>query len=645
MDLTELREFFRLHVKEYLPYRHNQVFRTLMEYLTGHYFRRLYLDLPADFRELFENQHLLVSVYDQLLAALGLPDDIIRRLTFPDKLIILSALHDFQRYKASVSFFQAVGRSFNDRFNIYELYYDRTDTGWVLKPRLIYRHPLVEVLTEVTLPYEEVYRQVFTLLIPEEELEHLYQDGRVVFPLKSNLLLLDYTFYTDVSVVISLAVATFLKDYGDLEVPLYFSDWSTQLSVTGIFYLWHLLLTRRFGTVWLGSNSQAELLQFATDPDQNPYHIRPPLDDWHLDRILEQFDRIASRQDAETFRREVLERWFLIRQRPRPDVTADEMVERLAARYPELWNYVEARLAQNPVEELPRLLEEIYNSCLVFQYLASFEPVEREWFCKYFSIFLGQLPQVVVRPDKTTSWLLLYNLKPFHTEFIQRLTTGLLVDDPLNGVWVDSGNLVWFALQFVRTSALHLTETVTMLALERQVVDGLPVLDRLLTDLRVPLREALATLRDLGTMRVTLERASASALGETQTLDLARPALASVGLVSAAELEGRLPAGERLVFLDAATGEWATGRQEPLDPRTETELVLHRPAAAWVTLVGATTFVHRLEERARIGQDRALTWAVEEGVTPLSLGTSSACVLGKEAQETAALVDTFEIQT
>lgn len=647
MDLNELREFFDLHVKSYLPYRDNLVFRAVMDYLTEYYFQRLYLETPTEFRELFENQNLLTSIYDQLLAALGVPDDIVRKLVFLDKIIILSALHDFQRYKASVGFFQAVGKSFNDRFNIYELYYDREDSGWVLKPRLIHRHPLVEVLTDVAIPYEEVYRKVFTLLIPEEQLEELHQSGRAVFPMKSNLLLLDYTFFTEASSMISLAVATFLKDYGNLEIPLYFSDWSTSLSIRGIWYLWHLLMTRRWGTTWLGSLSAMELLRFSSDPAVNPYHVRPPLDDWHLDRIMERFDSIHTRGELDLFRKEVLERWFLARFRGGRDMAWEDMAQEFS--HEELWNYLDSRVAIDPENEIPRILEEIFNSCLAFQYFSDLDPMEREWFRKYFAMLLGQLPQLAVRPDKTTSWLLLYNFKPFHTEFIQRVSTGILVDDKLNAVWLDSGpeggwgRGLWFVLELSQVSALHLSKSFAFTAFERTVTDSLKLPDRTTMELMFSSLETVRLLRDEWFAHLKFVPVTALCVGDFNTRNIA------------AKMPDPLCLEEKDWFFysfahvddpeveDRSCSKVEFRRHSVSVLGTDAELEWIKTGVSAITPIGAASFDHRFQEKERVGHDWFFVRTRPEGASALHLGDGLGVTVLKPTSETTVLADAYEI--
>lgn len=127
LSLDDIRNFFDSYIKPYAPYREEKVYNTLMNTLSEYYYGQVYTVIPKELEQIYEAANFETpEIYNQLLIAIGVPQTIIDNISLADKLIFLRTLADFERYKGTISFFQKVAETFNDRVSIYELFIDRT---------------------------------------------------------------------------------------------------------------------------------------------------------------------------------------------------------------------------------------------------------------------------------------------------------------------------------------------------------------------------------------------------------------------------------------------------------------------------------------------------------------------------------------
>lgn len=437
MDFDSVRQFFADYVSKYPPYQEDKLYTVLMNNILDNYMKDSYNDIPEDFKSIYENGILIDSVYDQLLASIGVPEDIINVLRFDEKVIFLRSISDFQRYKGSVLFFNNISKSFNDKFDIYELYADRIQQYdsdldemvdiWVLKPKLIYKGTEFQSTLE-SIDYNEVYNYVPNLLVSSKQLENYYQTKNTTFPLKTNLILLDYNIRYDAGLMRNLVISTVLKDYGDQPITLYMTDDTYNISLNNIFYIWYYLMTKYYGTSWAETQLQQVIL---LSKSLNPYRVSD-LDDLYLE-----LDSLETSKEIADFYQEKISKYFSTIYKSE-EQDADSMAYSVAVNNRDFYDYVEGRISNYTVgtdeytREFNTILNEIYNSLLLFEY-----EQQDSQFQKYFDIFLYSLPHIIINPKETTTYTILYNMKPYHVDMIDRSKSIIVSEDKFNNIVPD----------------------------------------------------------------------------------------------------------------------------------------------------------------------------------------------------------------
>ena len=452
MDFDAVRQFFADYVSKYPPYQEEKLYTILMDNILDNYIKDSYEVIPEDLKSIYENGIIIESVYDQLLASIGVPDTVIKVLRFDEKIVFLKALSDFQRYKGSVLFFNNISKSFNDKFDIYELYADRIQQFdadlqemvdvWVLKPKLIYKGTEFQNTLE-SLDYTETYNYVPNLLVSPNQLENLYQTKNTTFPLKTNLILLDYNIRYDAGLMNNLVISTVLKEYGDQPITLYMRDDSFNISLNNLFYVWYYMLTKYYGTEWAATQLQQVILLSTS---LNPYRLSD------LDQLFDELDKLDSSNDVAEFYEEKIAKFFSTIYRSEKQ-DADTMAYTVSVNNRDLYDYIESRISDYTPgtdlysREFNTILNEIYNSLLLFEY-----EQQNSEFSKYFDIFLYSLPHIIINPKETTSYTILYNMKPFHVDMVDRSKSSIVSDDKFNNVV--PGNIYNFLIELIHNDFL-----------------------------------------------------------------------------------------------------------------------------------------------------------------------------------------------
>ncbi len=448
MTKDDLVKYFETYINEYAPFKEKNVYQAILNYLVNYYYDNLYNKDPELFKVMFEEGTIPVEVHDKLLISIGLPQQVIDKLGFNSKVIFLKTFSDFERYKSTLSFVQKLATSYNDFINIYELYTDYIfdeelgENRWILRPRLVYKHDKVEERIEV-LDYQEVYNEVPTLLVDTKQLDGLKEEERMCLPIKTNLILLDYNLSTEVSLLYNFIICTFLKSYENKYVTIYFNDFSYSLTIKQISYLWYYLLTKYYKTTW-NKFSLKYILNF--DTMLNTFEV----DD--LETILPEYELIDSRKSLEEF----YDTYLVIfgkYHRTLEEVDEDRFHEVMNTFEPDLIEYIDDRFSNaiNERTEIRAITNEIYNSIII-----DINTSTDILYQKYSEYFLMYLSQISVSPEDTDTYLILYNLKPFHTELITRSKTSLYCEDKFNQVYIDEEQQ--FLFELVKASILSISD-------------------------------------------------------------------------------------------------------------------------------------------------------------------------------------------
>lgn len=462
LTLDDVRNFFDTYIRPYAPYREEKVYDTLINNLMEYYYNQTYLNIPSELKTIFEEGNIEVpTVYDQLLIAVGVPSEIINNISMANKIIFLKTLSDFERYKGTVSFFQKVAESYSDtdRFSIYELFIDFDGTNWVFKPVNLYLHDDMSLNTASIL-YSTVYDTIPSLLLSEEQLTTLYEDEKLVLPIKSNLMLLDSDLATDVSLLYDVIVAVFLHTYKDNYVEIYFKDTSQAVQIKTLYYLWYYLLTRYYGTTWASIGPfTMKLLKFVYDDS-----LVIPLTIDNLHELVEEYDDIvivnSTNRDYDNTRTlrdalyvKIAGMFAYDYIDPTTPMTVTDLYNELMVQNSLLTLYITDRLANTSIgeqSEINLILKEIYASLELYASTYTGDT----YYAQYSDYFLKYLPQVLINPESTVTYTILYNLKPYHVELYNKYISDIRCQDKFNQICIDDEQDIRFQSTISFASAL-----------------------------------------------------------------------------------------------------------------------------------------------------------------------------------------------
>ena len=313
---------------------------------------------------------------------------------------------------------------------------DGTPTGgWILKPKVIFKHPSMK-LNENNLNYTDVYNQVPSLLVSENQLSQLKSNDQLILPIKSNLLLMDYNLATDVSILYSIIVSTLLKELKSNFINVYFDDASFSISFETGFFLWYYILTKRYGDDYAAKWTKipfSYLLKYHQD-DGNTYTLDS------LDSLVQEYENIDTRKKLFDFFNNRVDNVFGTFYANPQETTVSKMETELSGLNSELQEYISKTINESDDvnKTLQTILDRVYDSFLLFFNNYDETSTKGQLIKKYSPYFLNYLPQLVVKIKETTSYILLYNLKPFHIELLTDASSGIISDDKYNGLFLDA---------------------------------------------------------------------------------------------------------------------------------------------------------------------------------------------------------------
>ena len=445
LTLDDVRNFCNTYIKPFAPYQEEKVYDTLINNLTEYYYNQTYFNIPSELKQIYEEANFdTPAIYDQLLIAIGVPTEIINTLSLSNKLIFLKTLSDFERYKGTISFFQKVAEAFADRLSIYELFIDFDGTNWVFKPVKMYLHDDMELYI-ASIPYATVQTAIPSLLLSEEQLTTLRDEEKIILPIKSNLLMLDNDLMSDASVLYDVIVAIFLHTYKENYVDIYFIDDAKAVQLKTIYFLWFYLLTEYYGIPWTAFASTV-LLRFAYGDIGFPSFIgTTPTTIDNLSTIIARYDNIKIINSAErdydnsqslrdSLYKDISSAFYTFA--GSDATTATDMYNELLIMNASLINYIDDRITNTSIgekAEINLILTEIYSSLALYSSMYSAD----EYFGEYVDYFLRYLPQVLINPENTASYTILFNLKPYHVELFSTYNTGVRCQDKFNQVFID----------------------------------------------------------------------------------------------------------------------------------------------------------------------------------------------------------------
>ena len=395
-------KYFDEYIKNYTPYKDNKFYTAIIEYIKSSLVDFIYNKNPIQLKSLYENNLIPVEVTHTLLLQLGVPERILNKLSIADQIVFLQSLSDFFRYKGSIDFFKNTSKIFSDDFEIYELYIDfyPSTNKWVLKPIAILGDPDFHDI----ISYADVYNSVSSVLVSEEQLTEYKNNCEIVLPLKSNLLLLKYYFVQEVNSFLNLVVSTFMKQYGNKQFNIYFLNGSFYVSINQFVYIWFYIILRLYNGVW----PEYEITKINILLSSfNPYTMED------IDKLFDEYNKLENSIDALTFFNKNIQLYFNYVYYT-SETTVSDMELNINS---DILDYLNTRINNiNPnfiKSEYHQILNELLNSFSLYSYTQT-----DNMYIKYYEYFINFLPQIILNPKETKSYLILSHYKPFHTEII-----------------------------------------------------------------------------------------------------------------------------------------------------------------------------------------------------------------------------------
>jgi len=440
MQLEDFQDYFKLFIINYLPFKDQKIYQTISNYLLNYYFTHSYSDIPAGFKSAFEEQTIPLEFYDYILLSNGFTEEIILKLSLNDKYILLQTFMDFNRYKGTLESIRKVSASFQDIFNIYELYLDYRNDEWIFLPNLVYKNPKLEnQLINTTFTYEEIVNKTKNFLISKETADALRISNNILLPIKTNLVLLDYKGLYQHSELLLLYSTILLNHFKDYPIILYLKDGQYKTSFKNFYRAWYYIFFKIFDITYAEISGTFINFNFQKEPF--------PLNLDQLFEIKSEYETIKTRSDITKFRRkyaEIFKTYTINDQQTSKDLISSYSLELPS----DLISYLDLQIIDKITAEL--VLDDLYNSLITWMFSLQ---EKYDTYREFLQIFIGQLPLLNVSLFNSTSYLLINHLKPYHSEIVLNDNySSLYIKDKFNSILTDHFYLFNLLLQKVSIS-------------------------------------------------------------------------------------------------------------------------------------------------------------------------------------------------
>ena len=430
MNLKDLEEYYDLYIQNYLPYKESNLYKTISKNIIKNYFNDLYNNIPVELKTMFEQRDIPISVTDKLLTGIGVSHRLRSQLSLWEKIVFLQMLSNFQQYKGDMDFLIHVLKVYLNRIGVYELYIDKINP-WVFKPELVYKHDLIQ-LYEDSIPYIEVYLKLPSLLVNEDQLEELKNTDNILLPIKSNIIMIDFLNRTNSSLINDLIVATFLAQYGHITKILYFEDNNFEIDINLFTYVWFYLCSEYYDIEW-NKFPLNFILKFNSNEPNYPYTLQD------VEKIIDEYDLIdirknGSRQKLDDFYNNYFLEPFGFFYQTNNNIKTNHMLQYIQSKNYDLAIYLNKRItsALDRKNELQKMISEIFY---LIYYMV--EKSDDHYFHKYGIYWVLYLPQIITNVKDTPEYKIIYELKPYHVEILERSQNVVVVEDKFNSILFD----------------------------------------------------------------------------------------------------------------------------------------------------------------------------------------------------------------
>lgn len=450
MKYSDFEKFFEQHIEKFLPFYDQITYQELVKFLKDSYFKESYTTIPANFKSLLEEQVIPSDVYSPILLSLGFSTDIVRNCTVIQKEILLKQFGDYNRYKGSRYILDMISSNFKQRINMYELFIDNRNNDWHFLPSLIYSNAEVPLLSEL-LDYNEIINQTKHFLITKPQLTVLQSAGKIVLPIKSNILYIQAELNLYIGYIENIIFTTVFHNYYNKPLFYYSNDEIFPTTILGLFQLWEYLIMRKTGNAGFPAISKTNLIFLDSgsdnDPNTTPYSLVSTDVNYIEDTLVAEFNKITTIRERDVFFSNYIKSTpkysnkFYSVDYTTVELTLNDVESMLNSPTSpvgsDLFSYVNDRLndAFSLSQEADAILEELRNSFLV-----CVNATEDTIFAEYYSYLLRYLDAThpIATIDETTLIYKLLNfLKPQHTEIVTHDMSFTRVFDKFNALLLD----------------------------------------------------------------------------------------------------------------------------------------------------------------------------------------------------------------
>ena len=458
MDVyDELKIYFDRYIKNYLPYKSNRVFQALAAVLKNNFLLDAYKEIPYDLSYLVEKQKITLDLYDKLLLGNGYPYKIIRTFSIKDKTLLLNHLMHYQNDQGDLNHFQQIAELFDDKFNIFELYGDyriineeNTDRlDYVMAGKPIYKcndepDPIYD--------YDEIYNETPTYFVSRQQLNYWRLTKSLVLPFKTNLLSLEWQNISQYSFMDSIVCTNVYSYFQHQKIVASVNERAYNISIGDLYQLYHYIIFYVDGKTY---QNDGIFQNISIDVRPTPVF---PLEENVPNNLDEYIETANSVHDADSYhdyyKNKVSSNYSTYLSGNM--LSLDDIRTKLLFKIdPSLVKYLES-VIDNAIDNMTGLYDvvSILENILDEFIQISTDPNAKKYE-KWLKLFLSK---PTIDPKKTTTYKLLYQFKPYHTQFILRAKYKLKYE--YDNCWIRDN--VFYVIHNYEHSAVVLSDYYTL---------------------------------------------------------------------------------------------------------------------------------------------------------------------------------------
>lgn len=463
-----LLKYFNRTVRPYLPYRNNKVYQSLCSVLRDYFFKDSYLTIPQDLSTYVENQKINTTLYSNLLIGNGYPNNLVMGWSSSQKEIILEKLMHYQNEAGTLRHYIDICDAFDENFDVYELYADSRiilDTvqnkvvkKWIMAANPIYLSSKLPKIyysedTERIHDYDEIYNGTPTYFISTKQLNYWYYFAKaIVLPFKTNLIMLIWKSETEFSMLDSIMMATTYSYYQNEYVNLTCNNVAYHLRISDIYQIWHYLLLYASEDDEKTFNQTIRNVIFGIS-NSAIFTLKPGLDN-SIDKVIEAYNNIIDKDSYDYFINNFYSKFssYINNGANTIEIIRKKLLFKVPA---DLIAYLEYLIDSG----ISRIFG-LYNALsIIEQSVDSFiENSEDELLQKYGKWLKILLSKPTVNVKQTITYQLLYQFKPYHTRFIEKIKIKIISDDKTNNCFIK--DIVYFVIHLWQDSGVVISDHV-----------------------------------------------------------------------------------------------------------------------------------------------------------------------------------------